>query len=231
MSKLNKDQIIYLLVGVILFMFGYIVGSWQGKGPSFGRSANESNRSLRDGLPEALPRPQAGRGNQTFVSEQLDANRNAWSAQIQKRSGGNFVLEKCPAPDFKIAQTRGGPLRKPCEKVFRGKIENVDEGTIKVTDQSDGKNYTLGFEGEGDAQRLKLESLPGVAQKQFLKIGSGISLHQLFESDPQIQKDKEAFMQYQKGRGNVPAARPPTPPGIPNRLPPNKNINAQKVRP
>ncbi len=125
----------------------------------------------------------------------MDATRTGFCSWAVLRPGGNFVLERCRAPDYTIPDEPGAPLEFPtarCESMVDGLIVQLGEKQLLVRPR-EGPPRTFGFSlaREGAKESLVLD----VGKKVELVRGSKNSLVERLDRLPSDEEARKRYLQ------------------------------------
>ncbi len=129
------------------------------------------------------------------------------------RPGGNFILERCHAPDYAIPDKPGVPLAVPlpqCESIVDGLISQLSESQLVVrANDASPRTFRFSLARKGTAENLVLD----VGKTVKLVPGSKNSLFERLQGLPADEEARNRYMQRMFASGVAAGASPQPAPG------------------
>ncbi len=210
---MSQRTIILALCGLVLLLAGTIIGQNLERYRSDG--VPPAYRLPADGAadvtgPRAAPQASLSRTEYWVSGPEMDVTRTGFAAWAVLRPGGNFILERCLAPDYRIPDKPGTRLTSPvprCETIADGTISRLGDDQLAVR-SSDGPPRTFRFSlaRRGTIENLLLD----VGKTVKLLPGSKDSLFQRLQTLPADAEARNRYMQrlFAGGLARVPGAQP-----------------------
>lgn len=193
--NVHNRTIIGVLCGLVLLLLGVIAGQ-----------NLERSRGIRPELPlvanpapvQSVP-PQAAPAlspTEYWISTtEMDAGRLGFSSWVVLRPGGSFLVERCKAPDYAMAERSGVAPELPlpaCETLIDGSTAQMSEKQLVVRSR-DGSLRTFGFTL---AKRGATESLfLDLERRVELVPGSKNDLYQRLQRIPADEPARKRILQ------------------------------------
>jgi hypothetical protein len=193
---MNKDYIIAGLTGILLFMLGYILGNKNSNPDTSEHSASVKHATYPNGpkaantaIPVASARAPAIFKQQYWIQSTLQGKLAGYSLLFDSQVGRLFLLELCRATDYAAQMKNHLAQVKPCEKIYQGKIQAIDEKKVTIVD-ADQKQKEIEYEWNDNVLKINVKN-----QWVSMTVGTKGQLIQQFESDPSVMAAKKKWFE------------------------------------